>query len=115
MNVKLDMLIPSQPLSRFGLPLCGAVLDDQYLLIGTSVGMDFIPLFRPPGSSIKAGAPIVKRPLSLIKRTRFKQIVILKERSNILLAVAGRNDHVRGQQKSLLAGHRTHVLYSICS
>lgn len=37
-----------------------------------------------------------RKPISLIKRTRFKDLAVLSERSNILLAIAGRNDHIRG-------------------
>ena len=36
-----------------------------------------------------------RKPIPLIKRTRFKELSVLSERSNILLAIAGRNDHVR--------------------
>lgn len=79
----------SMSLSRHGQPLCGTVLDDEFLLIGTTSGLDFLPL--------KADHLNLKKPLSLVKRTRFKQLAILKERSNVLLAVAGRNDHVRGE------------------
>ena len=37
-----------------------------------------------------------RKPIPLIKRTRFKELAVLSERSNILLAIAGRNDHIRG-------------------
>ena len=86
MSLRIDAVTAPLPLSRNGQPLCGAVLDDKWLLLGTSAGLDFLPL----------NMPTIKKPLTLIKRTRFKQIIILKERSNILLAIAGRNDHVRG-------------------
>ena len=118
LGVELLQLTPGLPLSRHGQPLCGAVLDGKYLLIGTSAGLDFIPLNRAGNRSLKNGifdrfnlspspasSPLpsankekeakVRKPISLIKKTRFKQLVILDERSNVLLAVAGRNDHVR--------------------
>jgi hypothetical protein len=82
------------PISRSGVPLCGAILDDAYLLIGTSNGLDFLPLLRQ--SIDKDGKFKTRRPYSLVKRTRFRQIEVLSQRSNVLLAVAGRNDHVRG-------------------
>lgn len=120
---------PSLSLGRYGQPLCGAVLDDKYLLIGTTFGLDFLPLRRVGNKSARSGLferfagvssssastatlhhptlpegiPFVpsprdiktRKPISLIKKTRFKQLVVLSERSNVLLAVAGRNDHVR--------------------
>jgi hypothetical protein len=42
-----------------------------------------------------------RKPISLIKRTRFKELAVLSERSNILLAIAGRNDHIRGALRGL--------------
>lgn len=85
-GVELSAITPSMTVSRAGQPLCGAVLDGKYLLIGGTAGLDFLPI----------GLKERKRPISLIKRTRFRQLVILNERSNVLLAIAGRNDHVRG-------------------
>lgn len=76
-------------LNRHGQPLCGTVLDDQFLLIGTTSGLDFLPLCSHHLH--------IKKPLPLIKRTRFKQLAVLTDRSNVLLAIAGRNDHVRGK------------------
>lgn len=159
-GLALNPLSTQMSISRSGQPLCGAVLDGKYLLIGTSLGLDFLPLHiegnkplksglwngvssslseRFGGSggtssspndttsssqgisssssgngngngkngsssstsaieennSMKDGTKKVRKPISLIKKTRFKQLVILSERSNVLLAVAGRNDHVR--------------------
>jgi hypothetical protein len=86
-GLRMDAVSSSLSLSRNSQPLCGAILDDKYLLIGTTSGLEFLPF---------AQRPDIKRPISLLKRVRFKSIVVLKERSNIMLAVAGRNDHVRG-------------------
>ena len=83
-------LTPSLSLSRSGQPLCGALLDGKYLLIGGTSGLDFLPIRASMTDKDR------RRPISLIKRTRFRQLVILSERSNVLLAIAGRNDHVRG-------------------
>ncbi|GAA6022642.1 hypothetical protein JCM11491_001148 [Sporobolomyces phaffii] len=80
-------------------PLCGCVLDDKYLLIGTSTGLDFLPLPLPGSLPIhqlgKKKRKETRKPISLIKRTRFRQLIVLSERSNILLAIAGRSDQVR--------------------
>lgn len=95
MGLEQSSISSSMSLSRYGQPLCGVVLDDQYLLIGTTTGLDFLPL--------KSDRHQIRKPVPLIKRTRFKQIALLQERSNVLLAVAGRNDHVRG--KPFLVAH----------
>ncbi|GAA5899139.1 uncharacterized protein JCM6883_005120 [Sporobolomyces salmoneus] len=80
-------------------PLCGCVLDDKYLLIGTSNGLDFLPLPLPGSLPIhqlgKKKRKEIRKPISLIKRTRFRELVVLSERSNVLLAIAGRTDQVR--------------------
>ncbi|GAA6006423.1 hypothetical protein JCM10207_004928, partial [Rhodosporidiobolus poonsookiae] len=90
----------TQPLSlsRNGQPLCGALLDNRYLLIGTSIGLDFLPLPLPgslPMMQHGKKRKETRKPIPLIKRTRFKELAVLSERSNILLAIAGRNDHIR--------------------
>lgn len=118
-------MTPSLALGRYGQPLCGAVLDQKYLLIGTTFGLDFLPLNREGNRSARSGIferlgvsghhlgsssngrdgdaglgqqdVRTRKPINLIKKTRFKQLVVLAERSNVLLAVAGRNDHVRGE------------------
>ncbi|GAA5852956.1 hypothetical protein JCM9279_000092 [Rhodotorula babjevae] len=100
-GLSLVPLTQPLPLSRSGQPLCGAVLDGRYLLIGTTIGLDFLPLPVPgslPMQHLGNGGKKRKdtrKPISLIKRTRFKELAILSERSNILLAIAGRNDHIR--------------------
>lgn len=125
-GLHLLALSPNLTLGRYGQPLCGAVLDGKYLLIGTTFGLDFLPLNRAGNKSSKGGLferfaststssstshafdnsnnPAssstgedvkTRKPISLVKKTRFKQLVVLSERSNVLLAVAGRNDHVR--------------------
>jgi hypothetical protein len=99
-GLTLNPITPNLSLARNAQPLCGAVLDGCYLLIGTTSGLDFLPL-PEKGSLPVQHSGLKKRhetrkPLSLIKRTRFKQIVVLNERSNVLVAIAGRNDHVRG-------------------
>ncbi|GAA5898688.1 hypothetical protein JCM6882_000898 [Rhodosporidiobolus microsporus] len=92
-------LTPAMSVSRNGQPLCGALLDNKYLLIGTTVGLDFLPLPLPGSLPMKQHGSRkrkeVRKPIPLIKRTRFKELAILAERSNILLAIAGRNDHIR--------------------
>ncbi|GAA5827052.1 hypothetical protein JCM11251_002223 [Rhodosporidiobolus azoricus] len=92
-------LTPEMGLSRNGQPLCGAVLDNKYLLIGTTIGLDFLPLPLPGSLPMKHHGSRkrkeTRKPIPLIKRTRFKELAILAERSNILLAIAGRNDHIR--------------------
>ncbi|MBW0462002.1 hypothetical protein O181_001717 [Austropuccinia psidii MF-1] len=101
MNLKLTPLTPQLTISRNSQPLCGAILDNKYLLIGTNNGLDFVPLtpiLRPhsnrqnQSSSVSIGTV---KPISLIKKTRFKSLKVLEVRSNILLAIAGRNDHLR--------------------
>lgn len=99
-GLTLNSITPNLSLSRYAQPLCGAILDGRYLLIGTTSGLDFLPL-PEKGSLPVQHSGLKKRretrkPLSLIKRTRFKQILVLNERSNVLVAIAGRNDHVRG-------------------
>ncbi|GAA5865041.1 hypothetical protein JCM1840_005717 [Sporobolomyces johnsonii] len=100
-SIGLSLVPLTQPLSlsRNAQPLCGALLDDKYLLIGTSAGLDFIPLPLPgslpmPQHGTKKRKE-TRKPITLIKRTRFKELAVLSERSNILLAIAGRNDHIR--------------------
>ncbi|GAA5919165.1 hypothetical protein JCM1841_002481 [Sporobolomyces salmonicolor] len=98
-GLSLVPLTPPLSLSRNAQPLCGALLDDKYLLIGTSAGLDFIPLPLPgslpmPQHGTKKRKE-TRKPITLIKRTRFKELAVLNERSNILLAIAGRNDHIR--------------------
>ncbi|GAA5932487.1 hypothetical protein JCM3775_005933 [Rhodotorula graminis] len=101
-SIGLSVVPLTQPLalSRSGQPLCGAVLDGRYLLIGTTIGLDFLPLPLPgslPMQHLGGGKKRkdTRKPISLIKRTRFKELAVLSERSNILLAIAGRNDHIR--------------------
>ncbi|GAA5913181.1 hypothetical protein JCM8208_001693 [Rhodotorula glutinis] len=101
-SIGLSLVPLTQPLalSRSGQPLCGAVLDGRFLLIGTTIGLDFLPLPLPgslPMQHLGGGKKRkdTRKPTSLIKRTRFKEIAVLSERSNILLAIAGRNDHIR--------------------
>jgi hypothetical protein len=106
-------------LSRNAQPLCGALLDDKYLLIGqsphsavydisltldlpigTTAGLDFLPLPLPGSLPMRTHGKKRKetrKPIPLIKRTRFKELAVLSERSNILLGIAGRNDHIRGE------------------
>ncbi|GAA6049505.1 hypothetical protein JCM3770_000820 [Rhodotorula araucariae] len=100
-SIGLSLVPLTQPLSlsRNAQPLCGAILDKRFLLIGTTAGLDFLPLPLPgslpmqhPGGKKRKET---RKPIPLIKRTRFKEIAVLSERSNILLAIAGRNDHIR--------------------
>ncbi|KAM0793450.1 hypothetical protein ACM66B_000894 [Microbotryomycetes sp. NB124-2] len=96
LGLSVALLTQSLSLSKTGIPLCGAILDGKYLLIGTTQSLDFLPLPAPgslAGSKDKRKA--TRKPISLIKKTRFKDLAVLSERSNILLAIAGRNDHVR--------------------
>ncbi|KAI9608666.1 hypothetical protein H4Q26_004851 [Puccinia striiformis f. sp. tritici PST-130] len=99
MGLKLTALTPTLPASRSSQPLCGAILDDKFLLIGTNSGLDFVPLTAfakaSNGSDRSRGAVHTVKPISLIKKTRFKSLKVLEVRSNILLAIAGRNDHLR--------------------
>ncbi|GAA5857137.1 hypothetical protein JCM8547_007980 [Rhodosporidiobolus lusitaniae] len=100
-SIGLNVVPLTQPLSlsRNGQPLCGALLDNKYLLIGTTTGLDFLPLPLPGSLPMKQHGTRkrkeTRKPISLIKRTRFKELAVLSERSNILLAIAGRNDHIR--------------------
>ncbi|KAI5480073.1 mitogen-activated protein kinase kinase kinase kinase 4-like protein [Pseudohyphozyma bogoriensis] len=85
-------------LSKHSQPLCGAILDDKYILIGTTGGLDFLPIPLPGSLPMKQHGKKrreTRKPIPLIKRTRFKELAVLSERSNILLAIAGRNDHIR--------------------
>ncbi|SCV71007.1 BQ2448_3769 [Microbotryum intermedium] len=95
----LASLTESLSTSRHAQPLCGAILDGKYLLIGTTAGLEFLPLPVPGGTAQNAEggrrSKNTRKPIQLIKRTRFKELTVLSERSNILLAIAGRNDHVR--------------------
>ncbi|KDE07825.1 hypothetical protein MVLG_01920 [Microbotryum lychnidis-dioicae p1A1 Lamole] len=95
----LASLTQSLSTSRHAQPLCGAILDDKYLLIGTTAGLEFLPLPVPGGAAqnVEGGrlSKNTRKPIQLIKKTRFKELTVLSERSNILLAIAGRNDHVR--------------------
>ncbi|KAM0755931.1 hypothetical protein T439DRAFT_320630 [Meredithblackwellia eburnea MCA 4105] len=99
-EIGLGLVPLTQPLSlsRNSQPLCGALLDDKYILIGTAGGLDFLPIPLPGSLPMKSHGKKrreTRKPISLIKRTRFKEIAVLSERSNILLAIAGRNDHIR--------------------
>lgn len=108
-GLTLNSITPNLSFSRNAQPLCGAVLDGRYLLIGTTSGLDFLPL--PDVGSLPVKHTGLKKrretrkPLPLIKRTRFKQIVVLSERSNVLVAIAGRNDHARGACARLSLPH----------
>ncbi|PLW32957.1 hypothetical protein PCANC_17252 [Puccinia coronata f. sp. avenae] len=99
MNLSLTPLTPTLPASRNSQPLCGAILDDKFLLIGTNTGLDFVPLTpfvkASNASDRSRGSVHTVKPISLIKKTRFKSLKVLEVRSNILLAIAGRNDHLR--------------------
>lgn len=68
--------------------LCGDILDNRFFLIGTSSGLDFIDLSLPTEKQT------AKR---IIESPRFKQIKIVKTRKNdgLLLAICGRNSHLR--------------------
>ncbi|KAH9825113.1 hypothetical protein DFH28DRAFT_1047290 [Melampsora americana] len=96
-GLKLTPLTPFLPISRNAHPLCGAILDNKYLLIGTNHGLDFVPL--PHLLQSRCGDGMngygTVKPMTLIKKTRFKSLKVLEVRSNILLAIAGRNDHLR--------------------
>ncbi|GAA6052565.1 hypothetical protein NBRC10513_003357 [Rhodotorula toruloides] len=98
-GLTVNPLTQQLSLSRNAQPLCGALLDNKYLLIGTTAGLDFLPLPLPGSLPMKHHGLKKRRetrkPIPLIKRTRFKELAVLNERSNILLAIAGRNDHVR--------------------
>lgn len=119
-SIGLSLVPLTQPLStsRNSQPLCGALLDDKYILIGTFIscisahagikiltrptgttgGLDFLPIPLPGSLPMRTHGKKrreTRKPIPLIKRTRFKEIAVLSERSNILLAIAGRNDHIR--------------------
>ncbi|WAQ82273.1 hypothetical protein PtA15_2A590 [Puccinia triticina] len=93
MNLKLTPLTPTLPVSRNLQLLCGAILDDKFLLIRTNNGLDFVPLtaFAKSSNSSDRSRGLVHtvKPISLIKKTRFKSLKVLEVRSNILLAIAG--------------------------
>lgn len=97
-GLSLHALTPPLPLARNFSALCGVILDDV-LLIGTANGLYFLPL-PTPGAMIDMGkgkgGKRERKPIALIKRTRFAQLAVLGERSNILLAIAGKNSHIRG-------------------
>lgn len=103
LGLKLDSLTPTMAVSRYPQPLCGAILDQKYLLIGTVNGLDFLPLQQvvngKSGGTKKVTRPL--KPISLIKKTKVKDLAVLETRSNILLAIAGRNDHLRGPSPCL--------------
>ncbi|KAK4699770.1 hypothetical protein P7C70_g6487, partial [Phenoliferia sp. Uapishka_3] len=99
-SIGLSLVPLTQPLStsRNSQPLCGALLDDKYILIGTTGGLDFLPIPLPGSLPMRTHGKKrreTRKPIPLIKRTRFKELAVLSERSNILLAIAGRNDHIR--------------------
>ncbi|KAL8283662.1 hypothetical protein RQP46_005457 [Phenoliferia psychrophenolica] len=99
-SIGLSLVPLTQPLStsRNSQPLCGALLDDKYILIGTTGGLDFLPIPLPGSLPMRQHGKKrreTRKPIPLIKRTRFKELAVLSERSNILLAIAGRNDHIR--------------------
>lgn len=81
--------------------LCGAVLDERYLLIGKSDGLDFVQLV--PSILYAASIPqpnqkLLRRqqtPRTLIPDVPFRQISILHKRSKMLVAIAGKNAHIR--------------------
>ncbi|CAG8507086.1 1874_t:CDS:2 [Funneliformis mosseae] len=67
--------------------LCGDILDDRYFLLGTNAGLDFIDLFLPSEQ---------QTPKRIIHDVRFKQISVLQTgRYRALLALAGKNNHIR--------------------
>ncbi|GES74247.1 STE/STE20 protein kinase [Rhizophagus clarus] len=67
--------------------LCGHILDDRYFLLGTNVSLDFIDLSLPSEQQI---------PKRLIHNVRFKQLSVLQTgRYGALLAIAGKNNHIR--------------------
>nr|CAG8436390.1 7000_t:CDS:2 [Entrophospora candida] len=67
--------------------LCGEILDDRYFLLGANSGLEFIDLTLPSEQ---------QTPKQLIDLVRFKQLKIIKSKSNgTLLALAGKNNHVR--------------------
>ncbi|KAI9617389.1 hypothetical protein KEM48_004841 [Puccinia striiformis f. sp. tritici PST-130] len=75
-------------------------MNSSYATATTLSGLDFVPLTAfakaSNGSDRSRGAVHTVKPISLIKKTRFKSLKVLEVRSNILLAIAGRNDHLRG-------------------
>ncbi|CAG8677824.1 8690_t:CDS:2 [Cetraspora pellucida] len=67
--------------------LCGSVLDNRYFLLGSNSGLEFIDLSLPSEQQI---------PEKLIDAVRFKHIVILiTQRYSALIALAGKNNHIR--------------------
>ncbi|CAJ0627022.1 5594_t:CDS:2 [Entrophospora sp. SA101] len=67
--------------------LCGEILDDRYFLLGANCGLEFIDLTLPSEQ---------QTPKQLIDLVRFKQLKIIKSKNNgTLLALAGKNNHVR--------------------
>lgn len=100
LGLSLHALTPSLPIGKTH-ALCGAILD-SVLLIGTSNGLYFLPLPFPGGINErreegKKQKKLERKPIVLIKRTRFRELAVLSERSNVLLAIAGRNSHIRGE------------------
>ncbi|GAA5923539.1 uncharacterized protein JCM15063_003681 [Sporobolomyces koalae] len=92
-------LVSITPEMRYSKPLCGAVLDGKYLLIGTSTSLEFLPMPLPGSFSTYgsngSGRAQLRRPVPLIRQTSFREMAILSDRSNILVAIAGKNEHVR--------------------
>ncbi|CAG8551673.1 3877_t:CDS:2 [Dentiscutata erythropus] len=67
--------------------LCGDILDNRYFLLGSSSGLEFIDLSLPSEQQI---------PERLIEAVRFKQIeILITQRYNALIALAGKNNHIR--------------------
>ncbi|KAF0433598.1 ste/ste20 protein kinase [Gigaspora margarita] len=74
--------------------LCGDILDNRYFLLGSSNGLEFIDFSLPSEQQI---------PERLIEAVRFKQIVILiTQRYSALIALAGKNNHIRTYNLSTL-------------
>jgi hypothetical protein len=74
--------------------LCGDILDDRYFLLGTNTGLDFIDL------SLPSEQHTLRR---LINNVRFKQLAVLQTgRYEALLAIAGKNNHIRSYDLSSL-------------
>ena len=87
-------------MSRNVAPVDEPDADRDRTRIGTSLGLDFLPIPLPgslPMTQLgRKKRRETRRPISLIKRTRFRELAVLSERSNVLLAIAGRTDQVRG-------------------
>ncbi|CAG8628518.1 577_t:CDS:2, partial [Paraglomus occultum] len=67
--------------------VCGDILDNRYFLLGTSNGLEFVDLALPNDQ---------QKPRVLIDFVRFIQIKVLQtDRYGILLALCGRNLHLR--------------------